>query len=234
MCWKCVFRFSNDIFCFLWFTFLPLVTNLLHYKEAVNRGSSPQFTSSHPNTSWHLLPWLNTGMLISCNTLQRLFKVEMLGKAVTDAAQHQPAHWYPAQWSTLYAERLRRHRWNEGSLCALVLRLREGCLLQGSTARCRWTHWREGWEVVLGGGRRDCQANCRLWQLKRRRHRRHGNLTVKSLRSGCCVATAASVVICIWRVTSTVWHLGLEQTVFKRKHRIVMEKQTKRRFYHNS
>lgn len=76
--WKlCVFLgFLTSLV--LWFTFLPLVTNLLHYNEAVNRGSSPQFTSSHPNTSWHLLPWLTTGMLISCNTLQRLFNVSIV------------------------------------------------------------------------------------------------------------------------------------------------------------
>lgn len=134
--------------------------------------------------------------------------------AATATAQHLSVHLSSAQCNTLYTERLRWHGWNEGSLCALVLRLCEGCLLQGSTAHCRWTHWREGWEV-LGGGRRNCQANCRLWQLKGRRQRHHGNATVKSLRSGCCVAMATRVVICIWRVTFTVRHLDLKQTVLR-------------------
>lgn len=117
------------------------------------------------------------------------------------------------QCSTLYAERLRRHGRNEDSLCALVLHFCMCRLLRGSATRCRWVQWRGGWEAVLGGERRSCLANCRLWQLRRRRHCRHGNLTEKSLRSGCCLAATASVVICVWRVTSIVQHLNLEQTV---------------------
>lgn len=165
--------------------------------------SSPHHTQTHPGICCHDETW--AGWLTA--TLYRGYLTcALLGKAV----RCRTASVCALIVSTLYAERLRRHGWNEGSLCALVLRLCEGCLLQGSTACCRWTRWREGWEVVLGGGRRNCQANCRLWQLKRRRHRHHGNPTAKSLRSGCCVATATSVAICIWRATLTVWHLTLE------------------------
>lgn len=116
--------------------------------------------------------------------------------------------------STLYVERLRRHGRNEGSLCALVLHLCMCRLLRGSGARCRWAQ-RRGSEGGLGGERRSCLANCRPWRLKRRRHCRHGNPTEKSLRSGCCLAAATAVteVICVWRVTSIVRHLNLEQAV---------------------
>lgn len=120
------------------------------------------------------------------------------------------------QCSTLYAECLRRHRWNEDSLCALVLHLCMCRLLRGSAARCRWAQRKGGRDAGLGGERRrSCLANCRRWWLakRRRRHCRHGNLTEKSLRSGCCLAAAATEVICVWRVTSIVQHLNLEQAV---------------------
>lgn len=51
-----------------------LVSSMFHCTGAVNRESSPHFTSSHPNTLWQLLPWLDMGILISCNTLQQLYE----------------------------------------------------------------------------------------------------------------------------------------------------------------
>lgn len=61
----------NYLYCF---TFHHLVTSMFYYNGAVNGGSSPHFTSSHPNTLWQLLPWLDMGTLISCNTLQNLYE----------------------------------------------------------------------------------------------------------------------------------------------------------------
>lgn len=46
----CVFRVSGSGVSLQWFTFLPLVTNLLHYNEAVNR-----LTSVHLITPKHIL-----------------------------------------------------------------------------------------------------------------------------------------------------------------------------------
>lgn len=119
------------------------------------------------------------------------------------------------QWRTLYAKRLRRHGWNEGSLCAVLLHLSICRRVGESAPRCRWAQ-RKGWEGGLGGKKRSCLANCRLWRLKRR-HCHHGNRAEKSLRSGCCLAlaaaAAASEVAYVWRVTSSVQHLNLEQTV---------------------
>lgn len=51
---------------------------MFHYSGAVNGGSSPQFTSSHPNTLWQLLPQLDMSMLISCNIIQRLCECYLL------------------------------------------------------------------------------------------------------------------------------------------------------------
>lgn len=129
------------------------------------------------------------------------------------------------QRSTLYAEWPRRHGRNEDSLCALVLHFCMCRLLRGLASRCRWAQWRWGGGAVLGGERRSCLANCRLWQLRRRRRCNHGNLTEKSLRSGCCLAASASMVVCVRRITSSVQHLNLEQTTVEvrkgKKERIV-------------
>lgn len=38
---------------------------MLHYSGMVIGGSSPHFTSSHLNTLWQLLPWLDIGIFIS-------------------------------------------------------------------------------------------------------------------------------------------------------------------------
>ena len=122
------------------------------------------------------------------------------------------------QCSTLYAEWLRCHGWNEGSLCALV---RHHCicrLLRGSAIRCKGAQTR-GWKERLWGGRGSCLANCHPWRLERRRHCRHGNLTEKSLRSGCCLASAATATkdIYDWQITSTGQHLNLEQAFVVRR-----------------
>lgn len=134
------------------------------------------------------------------------------------------------QCSTLYAEWLRCHGWNEGSLCALVLHLCMWRLLWGSATSCRWAQWK-GWGQGVWGGRRSWLPNCRPWRLKRRRHCRHGNLTEKSLRSGCCLAAAAAAteVVCVWRVTSTVQHLNLEQADVVRRRRYEGNKELKQR-----
>lgn len=78
---KVVTKVSADtVCCFLWFIH-HLVTSMFHYNGAVNGGSSPQFTSSHPNMLWQLLPWLDMGTLISCNTLQKLCECYLVNQS---------------------------------------------------------------------------------------------------------------------------------------------------------
>lgn len=151
---------ADTMCCVLWFTIHPLVTSMFHYNGAVNGGSSPQFTSSHPNTLWQLLPRLDMGMLISCNILQTLCECYLVNQSESHMSTESVHVTVSIQCSTLYAEWLRRHGRNEESLCALVLHLWR--LLRGSATRCRWAQWRGGWEAVLGGERRSCLANCRV------------------------------------------------------------------------
>ncbi len=71
------------VYCFYCFTIHHLVTSMFHYNGAVNGGSSPHFTSSHPNTLWQLLPWLDMGMLINCSTLQKLYEYYLVNQSKT-------------------------------------------------------------------------------------------------------------------------------------------------------
>lgn len=49
----CVFRVSDSGVGLLWFTFLPLVSNLLHYNEGGAHLSSPHHTQTHPGICCH-------------------------------------------------------------------------------------------------------------------------------------------------------------------------------------
>lgn len=93
-----------SVCCFYCLTIHRLVPSMLHYNGAVNGGSSPHFTSSHPNTLWQLLPWLDMGMLISYNTLQKLYECykHMSTAPVCDcvnAVQHLVCRAAEASWA---------------------------------------------------------------------------------------------------------------------------------------
>lgn len=122
---------------------------------------------------------------------------------------------------TLYEQRLRRHGRNQGSFCGPVLHVCLCRLLLVPTALCKWTRRCGGWKWALRGGGRSHMSKCRsrflrgrkgMQRKRRRRNRRHGNLTGKTLCPWCCLLATSHMVIQGHRVTISIQHLGFKQT----------------------
>lgn len=64
---------------------------MCHYTWVFNGGSSPHFTSSHLNTLWQLLPWLDTGIFINMQRFTEGISV-VFGEPVTDC-EHSACLW---------------------------------------------------------------------------------------------------------------------------------------------